>query len=151
MDRALACLPHARRFPERIQGYNSTYWARFGTRLGGRILIRPDPFVNASGVILSYFEEVMNVMHIPFGLMECRSRERRNLQNTQALEDMTGKKVPTDIRDDFPKGGSEIVQLRFRTVEVMRGAYDRTVPRCTPFRRSRISERARIIPLRPHH
>lgn len=82
-------------------------------------------------------------MHIPFGLMERRSRERRNLQNTQALEDMAGKKVPTGIRDDFPKGGSEIVQLRFRTVEVMRGAYDRTVPHCRPLRRSRTSERVR--------
>lgn len=94
MDRALACLPLPEGLPERIQAYNSTYTARFGKRLGGRILIRPDPFVNASGVILSYFEQVMNVMHIPFGLMTRRSRERRNLQTTQALEDMTDKKVP---------------------------------------------------------
>lgn len=83
--------------------------------------------------------------------MERRSRERRNSQNTQALEDMTGKKVPTDIRDDFAKGGCEIVQLRFRTVDVMRGTYDRTVTRCAPLRRSRTSERADIIPLQAHH
>lgn len=45
--------------------------------------------MNASGVILSYFEEVKNMI---------------------------------------PDGSSEIVPLRSRTVDVMRGAYDRMVP-----------------------
>ncbi|ULJ74622.1 hypothetical protein [Rhizobium gallicum] len=61
---ARASFPLPEGLPERIQAYNSPYWALFGNRLGGRILIRPEPFVNASGAILSYFEEEMNVMHI---------------------------------------------------------------------------------------
>ncbi|AJD45674.1 hypothetical protein C9413_21145 [Rhizobium sp. SEMIA 4085] len=150
MDRALACLP----LPEGLLNASRRTIRRMASfrHPTGRAEFDPTRcFRDASGIILSYFEEVMNVVHIPFGLMERRSRERRNFQNTQALEEMTGKKVPTDIRDDFPKGGSEIVQLRFRKVEVVRGAYDRTVPRCTPLRRSRTSERARMIPLQPHH
>ncbi|WP_155774547.1 hypothetical protein [Rhizobium etli] len=91
-------------------------------------------------------------MHIPFGLMERSQPETPQSSNTQALEDMTGKKVPTDIADDLPKRGSDIVLLRFRTVGVMRGACGLTVPRCTPVGQIKDSRAgARIIALQPHH
>ncbi|RUX26303.1 Glu/Leu/Phe/Val dehydrogenase [Mesorhizobium sp. M2A.F.Ca.ET.042.01.1.1] len=91
------------------------------------IVILPDLFVNAGGVIVSYFEWVKNLTHIPFGLMERRRRERRNSQITSAMETMTGKNFPSDMRDDFLEGGSEIDLVRSGLDDVMRGAYDQMV------------------------
>ncbi|WP_051252113.1 Glu/Leu/Phe/Val family dehydrogenase [Rhizobium etli] len=88
------------------------------------IVILPDLFVNAGGVIVSYFEWVKNLTHIPFGLMERRRRERRNHQITQALETMTGKAFPEEMRDEFLEGGSEIDLVRSGLDDVMRGAYE---------------------------
>ncbi|WP_050816453.1 Glu/Leu/Phe/Val family dehydrogenase [Agrobacterium tumefaciens] len=89
------------------------------------VVILPDLFVNAGGVVVSYFEWVKNITHIPFGLMERRRRERRNLQLTHALEAMTERPFPTDIRDDFLEGGAEIDLVRSGLEDVMRSAYDK--------------------------
>ncbi|MCK1732314.1 Glu/Leu/Phe/Val dehydrogenase [Bradyrhizobium sp. 142] len=88
------------------------------------ITILPDLFVNAGGVIVSYFEWVKNLTHIPFGLMERRRRERRNLHITQALETMTGQGFPEHLRDEFLEGGSEIDLVRSGLDDVMRSAYE---------------------------
>lgn len=88
------------------------------------VVILPDLFVNAGGVVVSYFEWVKNITHIPFGLMERRRRERRNHQITHALEVMTDRPFPTDIRDDFLEGGGEIDLVRSGLEDVMRSAYD---------------------------
>ncbi|MGR9459401.1 Glu/Leu/Phe/Val family dehydrogenase (plasmid) [Rhizobium leguminosarum] len=89
------------------------------------VVILPDLFVNAGGVIVSYFEWVKNLTHIPFGLMERRRRERRNSQITAVLETMTGKDFPEDIRDEFLEGGSELDLVRSGLDDVMRGAYEK--------------------------
>ncbi|MGR9148130.1 Glu/Leu/Phe/Val family dehydrogenase [Rhizobium leguminosarum] len=89
------------------------------------VVILPDLFVNAGGVVVSYFEWVKNITHIPFGLMERRRRERRNLQLTHALEVMTERSFPADIRDDFLEGGAEIDLVRSGLEDVMRSAYDK--------------------------
>jgi glutamate dehydrogenase (NAD(P)+) len=93
--------------------------------LGNGVVILPDLFVNAGGVVVSYFEWVKNLTHIPFGLMERRRRERRNSQITTALETMTGKVFPEDMRDEFLEGGQEIDLVRSGLDDVMRGAYER--------------------------
>ncbi|MGH0237095.1 Glu/Leu/Phe/Val dehydrogenase [Sinorhizobium meliloti] len=104
------------------------------------VVILPDLFVNAGGVVVSYFEWVKNITHIPFGLMERRRRERRNLQITQALEAMTDRPFPSDIRDDFLEGGAEIDLVRSGLEDVMRSAYEkiaelkRTSPKFRTFR-----------------
>ncbi|MFS8114963.1 Glu/Leu/Phe/Val dehydrogenase [Rhizobium jaguaris] len=89
------------------------------------VIILPDLFVNAGGVIVSYFEWVKNLTDIPFGLMERRRRERRNAQITSALESMTGKEFPEDMREEFLEGGQEIDLVRSGLDDVMRGAYHR--------------------------
>lgn len=95
------------------------------TLLENGVVILPDLFVNAGGVIVSYFEWVKNLTHIPFGLMERRRRERRNSQITSALESMTGKAFPEEMRDEFLEGGREIDLVRSGLDDVMRGAYER--------------------------
>ncbi|WP_429923504.1 Glu/Leu/Phe/Val family dehydrogenase [Agrobacterium vitis] len=89
------------------------------------VVILPDLFVNAGGVIVSYFEWVKNLTHIPFGLMERRRRERRNLQIISALEAMTGKLFPAEIRDEFLEGGEEIDLVRSGLEDIMSAAYKR--------------------------
>lgn len=89
------------------------------------ITILPDLYVNAGGVVVSYFEWVKNLTHIPFGLMERRRRERRNQTIATALERMTGKTFPADMRDDFLEGGAEIDLVRSGLEDVMRSTWAR--------------------------
>ncbi|RWD79259.1 MAG: Glu/Leu/Phe/Val dehydrogenase [Mesorhizobium sp.] len=89
------------------------------------ITILPDLYVNAGGVVVSYFEWVKNLTHIPFGLMERRRRERRNQTIAAALERMTGKEFPADIREEFLEGGAEIDLVRSGLEDVMRSTWGR--------------------------
>lgn len=89
------------------------------------ITILPDLYVNAGGVVVSYFEWVKNLTHIPFGLMERRRRERRNQTIATALERMTGQPFPADIRDEFLEGGAEIDLVRSGLEDVMRSTWAR--------------------------
>jgi len=89
------------------------------------IVVLPDLFVNAGGVVVSYFEWVKNITHIQFGLMEWRRRERRNQQLTNVLEAMTGRPFPPNMRDEFLVGGAEIDLVRSGLEDVMRNAYDK--------------------------
>lgn len=89
------------------------------------VTILPDLYVNAGGVIVSYFEWVKNLTHIPFGLMERRRRERRNQTIATALERMTGKPFPADMCDEFLEGGAEIDLVRSGLEDVMRSTWAR--------------------------
>ncbi|UPJ76873.1 Glu/Leu/Phe/Val dehydrogenase [Bradyrhizobium sp. 187] len=89
------------------------------------VTILPDLYVNAGGVVVSYFEWVKNLTHIPFGLMERRRRERRNQTIATALERMTGKQFPADMRDEFLEGGAEIDLVRSGLEDVMRSTWAR--------------------------
>ncbi|WP_192258601.1 Glu/Leu/Phe/Val family dehydrogenase [Mesorhizobium caraganae] len=89
------------------------------------VTVLPDLYVNAGGVVVSYFEWVKNLTHIPFGLMERRRRERRNHTIATALERMTGQPFPADIRDEFLEGGAEIDLVRSGLEDVMRSTWSR--------------------------
>ena len=90
-----------------------------------KIPVLPDMFVNSGGVIVSYFEWVKNLTHIPFGLMERRRGERNRGAIASAMERMTGKEFPRDIRDEFLAGGSELDLVRSGLDDMMRSAYER--------------------------
>jgi glutamate dehydrogenase (NAD(P)+) len=89
------------------------------------VVILPDLFVNAGGVIVSYFEWVKNLTHIRFGLMERRRQERQNHLLTATLEKMTGKCFPEDRLQDFVQGSQEIDLVRSGLDDVMRSAYQK--------------------------
>ncbi len=89
------------------------------------IPIMPDMFVNSGGVIVSYFEWVKNLTHIPFGLMDRRSRERNRRTIVDAMETMTEQPFPSQVREPFLSGGSELDLVRSGLEDVMLNAYDR--------------------------
>ena len=89
------------------------------------VVVLPDLFVNAGGVVVSYFEWVKNLTHIPFGLMERRRRERRNQSIANALEYMTGREFPEDKLEEFLEGGREVDFVRSGLEDVMRSTYKR--------------------------
>lgn len=93
--------------------------------LARNVEILPDLFVNAGGVVVSYFEWVKNLTHIPFGLMERRRRQRRNHVIATTMEEMTGRDIPAEHQKDLLEGGSEIDLVRSGLEDVMHNAWVR--------------------------
>lgn len=92
---------------------------------GRGVIILPDLYVNAGGVVVSYFEWVKNLTHISFGLMERRRLERRSRTFAEALERMTGKAFPEEMRDGLVEDGSEIELVRSGLEDMMRTTWSR--------------------------
>ncbi len=87
------------------------------------ITVLPDLYVNAGGVVVSYFEWVRNLTHIPFGLMERRYHEASHRSLARALEKMTGAAFPNDGARGFLEGAREIDLVRSGLDDMMRAAY----------------------------
>lgn len=87
------------------------------------VIILPDLLVNSGGVIVSYFEWVKNITHIPFGLMERRYQETQQRLFAETLEHMTGKELPNHLEDVYFNRGSEIDLVRSGLDEVIRSTY----------------------------
>lgn len=87
------------------------------------IVVLPDLFVNAGGAIVSYFEWVRNLTHMPFGLMERRHNAMSKRMLATSLETMTGAKFPGDLARSFLAGTREIDLVRSGLDEMMRSTY----------------------------
>jgi len=87
-------------------------------------VIMPDMFANAGGVTVSYFEWVKNLSHIRFGRMQRRQEEARQEMVIEALEKMTGKAFPQELRGAFVSGADELTLVRSGLDDTMRGAYN---------------------------
>lgn len=87
------------------------------------ITIIPDLFANAGGVVVSYFEWVKNLTHIPFGLMERRRDETGHQLLARSLEQMTGREFPKEHEREFVKGCREIDLVRSGLDDMMCSAY----------------------------
>lgn len=83
------------------------------------IAILPDAYVNAGGVIVSYFEWIRNLSHIRFGRMERRFDETRGRHIVQALESLGGT-VPDYLRDELIRGADEFDLVRSGLDDSMR-------------------------------
>ena len=83
----------------------------------------PDVYLNAGGVVVSYFEWIKNISHIRFGRLARRFDEARNEQAIEILEQMLGKSVPVALQDKFIQGGEEIDLIRSGLDDTMRLAY----------------------------
>jgi glutamate dehydrogenase (NAD(P)+) len=84
------------------------------------ITILPDAYVNAGGVVVSYFEWIRNLSHMRFGRIERRLDESRGRHILAALEHTSGKKVPDWISTNLSRGADELDLVRSGLDDSMR-------------------------------
>jgi glutamate dehydrogenase (NAD(P)+) len=87
----------------------------------GTVMI-PDIYLNAGGVIVSYFEWIKNLSHIRFGRMTRRYEEGQNELLVAAIE-KNGSKLGKDVTDRLLQGSSEIDLVRSGLDDSMREAF----------------------------
>ncbi|MEJ2610855.1 MAG: Glu/Leu/Phe/Val dehydrogenase [Candidatus Thiodiazotropha sp.] len=86
------------------------------------VTILPDAYVNAGGVVVSYFEWIRNLSHMRFGRIERRLDEARGRCILTALEETSGHKVPEWISDKLARGADELDLVRSGLDDSMRQA-----------------------------
>ena len=99
-----------------------TYGADEVLNRKGSIII-PDAYANAGGVTVSYFEWIRNIAHIRMGRMQKRHDELRGLQMAAILEEATGGKFTSEMRNRMPRGANELDLVRSGLDDTMRLAY----------------------------
>ncbi len=82
----------------------------------------PDVYLNAGGVIVSYFEWIKNLSHIRFGRINRRWEEGKNEMLLQAIEG-AGHQVPKDLAARILQGSGEIDLVRSGLDDSMRKAW----------------------------
>ena len=87
------------------------------------IMIIPDIYVNAGGVVVSYFEWVKNISHIRFGRVEKRFQEQKILDIIDLIDKKTNTKTDFDTIKKIIHGADE-EDLAFSGLEdSMRNAF----------------------------
>ena len=71
------------------------------------VYIMPDMYVNAGGVIVSYFEWLKNISHVRFGRMDKRFEEGSNTRLIDTVERLTGKSLTMQERTFVARGADE--------------------------------------------
>ncbi len=71
------------------------------------ILIIPDMYLNAGGVVVSYFEWLKNISHVRFGRMDKRFEERGSMQMISMVERLTGKSLTIEEKNILVRGADE--------------------------------------------
>jgi len=99
-----------------------TYAADEILRKNGKMMI-PDVYLNAGGVVVSYFEWIKNISHIRFGRLDRRLDEARGQHTVDALEHMMGQPVPGPLQDKIIRGADELDLVRSGLDDTMRLAY----------------------------
>ena len=89
--------------------------------------IVPDMYVNAGGVIVSYFEWVKNLSHMRFGRMQRREQQARNeliIRELESVSEVMGDKwnISSSFRKKFRQGAGELELVRSGLDDSMRGA-----------------------------
>ncbi len=86
------------------------------------VVMIPDIYLNAGGVIVSYFEWIKNLSHIRFGRMTRRYEEGQNQLLIDALE-KNGNNISKELSNKLLKGSSEIDLVRSGLDDSMREAF----------------------------
>ena len=86
------------------------------------IICIPDVYLNAGGVIVSYFEWIKNLSHIRFGRMQRRYEEGQSQALLQAIEG-AGHTVPPSLAKKITQGAQEIDLVRSGLDDSMRKAF----------------------------
>ena len=87
------------------------------------IVLLPDAYVNAGGVVVSYFEWVRNLSHMRLGRMEKRLEESRGAHIVNALQEATGKEMPGWVVNELTHGSDELDLVRSGLDDTMRSSF----------------------------
>ena len=87
------------------------------------ISVLPDIFINAGGVVVSYFEWVKNISQIRFGRLRKRFEEDREAHIVDAIEKSSGRSIPKFLREKIVHGASELDYVRSGLEDAMRNAF----------------------------
>ncbi len=98
-----------------------TFGADAILRQKGVVMI-PDIFLNAGGVVVSYFEWIKNLSHIRFGRLTRRHEVSQNDLLLKAIES-NGHKIPTGLAEKLLHGPNELDLVRSALDDTMRDAF----------------------------
>ena len=88
------------------------------------VLIVPDMYANAGGVIVSYFEWVKNLNHIRFGRMQKRSEQADKHRLISELEMALDTRLSDDFKSRYIRGRGEVDLVRSGLEDTMRTAFE---------------------------
>ncbi len=86
-------------------------------------LVVLDIYLNAGGVIVSYFEWLKNLSHVRFGRMSKRSEESSHYKFVKVVEELTGKELPKENLPELVSGADEEDLVNSGLEETMHNAY----------------------------
>lgn len=87
------------------------------------IFIMPDMFVNAGGVVVSYFEWLKNISHVRFGRLDKRFEEGSNARLVDTMERLTGHSLSSIEKGLLARGADEEDLVNSGLEDTMIGAY----------------------------
>ncbi|MCO6466244.1 MAG: Glu/Leu/Phe/Val dehydrogenase [Bradyrhizobiaceae bacterium] len=87
------------------------------------VFVMPDMFVNAGGVVVSYFEWLKNISHVRFGRLDKRFEEGSNTRLVNTIERLTGQSLSTTERGMLARGADEEDLVNSGLEDTMIGAY----------------------------
>jgi glutamate dehydrogenase (NAD(P)+) len=87
------------------------------------IRIIPDIYLNAGGVVVSYFEWVKNLTHVRFGRMDKRFEEMSNIRIMTAVQELTGASIDAARLATITAGAGEAELVDSGLEDTMIGAW----------------------------
>ena len=107
-----------------LEGANGPTTPEADAILGEKgILVIPDIYANAGGVIVSYFEWLKNLSHIGFGRIEKRYQESTYSRILGVIETATGGRLTPAERAAVIRGPDELTVVSSGLEEIMAVAY----------------------------
>lgn len=88
------------------------------------IHIIPDVYLNAGGVVVSYFEWCKNLSHMRYGLLQKRLEEAKTASLLTACEELTGRRLSSELRKKLSVPPDEEVLVNSGLEEKMTVAYE---------------------------
>jgi glutamate dehydrogenase (NAD(P)+) len=109
-----------------VEGANGPVTSEASEMLSDRgVLILPDHFVNAGGVLVSYFEWLKNLSHVRFGRMEKRFEEQAFRRILNAIEGATAKRFGEKEAAAIAHGADEADLVNSGLEDTFVNAYQR--------------------------
>ena len=112
------------------------------------VLVIPDIYANAGGVIVSYFEWLKNLSHVRFGRLEKRYQESAHRRMLSTIESATDTRLTPEERASVIRGSDELTVVNSGLEEILVVAYHEicdTLRRHPDMRSLRIAAMANAI------